>query len=76
MSPTTTLFSRAKSFLPIFKESGDYYERLEVSEIEGDMLKALVDNDSKSLMAKFGKLIKARSILAQEELKSLKETKP
>ncbi|MBN1844693.1 MAG: hypothetical protein JW810_03350 [Sedimentisphaerales bacterium] len=49
------------------KESLDYYQRLEVAEIEGDMLKALVAQDAQKLYAKCRKLIAARQVLATSE---------
>ena len=57
------------------KELDDYYERLEVAEIQGDMLKALVKKDSAKLMTKFRALLDAKYRLAQEELKPLKKKK-
>ena len=52
------------------KEMLDYYSRLEVAELEGDMLKALVANDSQQLAAKYDRLIAARLKLSQREVKS------
>ena len=50
-----------------FKESLDYYKRLEVAEIEGDMYKAYKSGDSKKLAAKYSKLISARLALSESE---------
>ena len=50
-----------------FKESLDYYQRLEVSEIEGDLLKAVVDNNASKVLALYRKLIKAKLTLSQAE---------
>ncbi len=50
-----------------FKESLDYYQRLDVAEIEGDMAKAAASGDPGKLMAKYRKLVKARLALAQAE---------
>ena len=50
-----------------FKESLDYYQRLEVSEIEGDLLKAVVDNNASKVVALYRKLIKAKLTLSQAE---------
>jgi hypothetical protein len=44
--------------------------RLEVAEIEGDMLKASIANDPEKLAAKYDKLIAARFNLSQWEMKS------
>jgi hypothetical protein len=49
------------------KESLDYYQRLEVAEIEGDMFKAHKAGDADKLQAKYGKLIAARFDLAKTE---------
>ena len=49
------------------KESLDYYKRLEVAEIEGDLLKAAVSKDSAKLAALYKKLIDAKLILIRTE---------
>ena len=49
------------------KEALDYYVRLRVMEIEGDMLKALVDKNPEKLMQKYGTCIRARADLAERE---------
>ena len=45
------------------KETMDYYERLEVAEIEGDLLKAVVTKNLKKIEEKYKKLIKAQNLL-------------
>jgi len=50
-----------------FKESLDYYQRLEVAEIEGDLLKAVIDNTASKVGALYRKLIKAKLTLSQAE---------
>ena len=50
-----------------FKESLDYYQRLEVAEIEGDLLKAVVNNNAPKVEALYRKLIKAKMALSQVE---------
>lgn len=50
-----------------FKESLDYYQRLEVSEIEGDLLKAVVNNNTSKVVALYRKLIKAKLTLSKAE---------
>ncbi len=50
------------------KEMLDYYQRLEVAELEGDLLKAFQSNNPEKLYKKFGLLIQARSELAQKEI--------
>ena len=52
-----------KIVLAHLKEAMDYYERLEVAEIEGDMLKAVLAKDLKKIEAKYRKLIEARTVL-------------
>ena len=45
------------------KETMDYYERLEVAEIEGDLLKAVIAKNLKKVEEKYKNLIKAESLL-------------
>lgn len=56
-----------KIVLAHFKESLDYYQRLEVAEIEGDILKAVVKKDSKKVLELYKKLVKAKLELSQSE---------
>lgn len=49
------------------KESLDYYVRLRVAEIEGDMLKALAGKNSEKLMQKYRLWVAARAELADRE---------
>jgi uncharacterized protein DUF5661 len=49
------------------KETLDYYSRLRVAEIEGDMLKALVGNDPEKLILKYRLWVAARAELAERE---------
>jgi len=60
-----------KIVLAHFKESLDYYQRLEVAEIEGDLLKAVVSKNSQKVAALYEKLVKARSLLSQAETELL-----
>lgn len=53
------------------KESLDYYKRLEVAEIEGDMLKAAAAGNEAKLMAKYRLLVKAKAALAAYEMEQL-----
>lgn len=50
------------------KESLDYYKLLEVAEIEGDLLKAVVSKNSKKVEALYKKLIQAKLILSKAEV--------
>jgi len=52
-----------KIVLAHLKETMDYYERLEVAEIEGDLLKAILAKNLKKVEEKYKKLIKAESLL-------------
>jgi hypothetical protein len=45
------------------KETMDYYERLEVAEIEGDLLKAVKGRDPKKMESKYRKLAAAQATL-------------
>lgn len=56
-----------KIVLAHLKEMLDYYARLEVAEIEGDMLKAAVAGDVTKLAAKYAKLLGAKRELAEIE---------
>ena len=59
-----------KIVLAHLKEMLDYYTRLEVAELEGDMLKASRAGDEKKLAAYYKKLVAARAELAQAEKNS------
>ncbi len=48
-------------------ESLDYYKRLDVFELEGDLLKAITQKDPIKIEALYRKLIKARLTLSQAE---------
>ena len=60
-----------KIVLSHLKESLDYYMRLDVAEIEGDLLKAAASGNAEKLMAKFRKLVAARLALAEAEAEQL-----
>jgi len=60
-----------KIVLAHFKESLDYYQRLEVAEIEGDLLKAVVSKNASKVAALYEKLLKARYQLSQAETEML-----
>jgi hypothetical protein len=55
------------------KETLDYYIRLRVAEIEGDMLKALVHKNAEKLMQKYRLWIGARADLADREKADAKQ---
>ena len=56
-----------KIVLAHLKESLDYYPRLEVAELEGDLLKAILSGDQVKLSNKYQKLLEARFQLSQQE---------
>jgi hypothetical protein len=54
------------------KETMDYYERLEVAELEGDLLKALQSKNLAKIEDKFKKLVEAQGILNKAVAAELK----
>jgi len=46
------------------KETMDYYRRIDVAEIEGDLLKAILSGDMKKVKSKYLKLAEAQKILS------------
>ncbi len=60
-----------KIVLAHLKESLDYYKLLEVAELEGDLLKAIVAKDSAKVEALYKKLAQAKLVLSQAELNRL-----
>ncbi|MDO8282663.1 MAG: DUF5661 family protein [Thermodesulfovibrionia bacterium] len=61
-----------KIVLAHLKETMDYYKRIDVAEIEGDLLKAVLAKDIKKIEAKYKKLIKAQKELNQAVAKQMK----
>ena len=53
------------------KESLDYYKRLEVAELEGDLLKAIVAKHSAKIQSLYPRLAQSRRTLAQAEVEQL-----
>ena len=45
------------------KETMDYYQRIDVAEIEGDLLKAVMSRDVNKIESKYKKLIEAQKLL-------------
>ena len=60
-----------KIVLAHFKESLDYYQRLDVAEIEGDILKAVASKNSAKILTLYKKLVKAKLELSQSESKMI-----
>jgi len=56
-----------KIVLAHFIETLDYYQRLEVAEIEGDLLKAVVRKNAPKVAFLYEKLLKAKQQLNQAE---------
>ena len=55
------------------KEMLDYYDRLEVAEIEGDILKALEKGNTKKVVQKSKQLVEAKAQLATKELARMQQ---
>jgi len=60
-----------KIVLAHFKETSDYYQRLEVAEVEGDLLKAVVSKNAPKVAVLYEKLLKAKHQLSQAETEML-----
>ena len=60
-----------KIVLAHLKEMLDYYARLELAEIEGDMLKAYKKGNKEKLAHYYGKMIEAKAFLIQKEKEEL-----
>lgn len=54
-----------KIVLAHLKETMDYYRRLDVAEIEGDLLKAVQSGNLSKITAKYRKLIEAQKTLSE-----------
>ncbi|MCW3998277.1 MAG: hypothetical protein NWF10_06890 [Candidatus Bathyarchaeota archaeon] len=54
-----------------FEESLDYYQRLEVAELEGDLLKAIVNKNPAKVNLYYGRLVKAKLTLSKSEANTL-----
>ena len=61
----------AKIVLAHLKEMLDYYQRLEVAELEGDLLGAIVSGDIDKICKEYKSLTAARQKLAQQEAAQL-----
>ncbi|MBN1367435.1 MAG: hypothetical protein JW967_05880 [Dehalococcoidales bacterium] len=64
-----------KIVLAHLKETMDYYERLEVVEIEGDILKAVLSKDQKKTEDKYKKLAAAQELLIKAVKAQLPKSK-
>lgn len=54
-----------KIVLAHLKETIDYYKRIDIAEIEGDLLKAVLSGDSQKIQSKYRKLLEAQKTLIQ-----------
>jgi hypothetical protein len=61
-----------KIVLAHLKETMDYYQRLDVAELEGDLLKAVAAQDLPKAADKYRKLLKAKVALAQAEARQVR----
>jgi len=61
-----------KIVLAHLKEAMDYYERLELAEIEGDLLKAVLAKNLNKIEEKYKKLIRAQSLLNKAVTEQMK----
>ncbi len=60
-----------KIVLAHLKETMDYYQRLDVAELEGDLLKAMAAKDLNKAAAKYRKLLQAKLALASAEAREI-----
>jgi hypothetical protein len=60
-----------KIVLAHLKETMDYYQRLDVAELEGDLLKAVAGGNLDKAADKYRKLLKAKLALAQAEAREV-----
>lgn len=62
-----------KIVLAHLKETMDYYKRVEVAEIEGDLLEAVMSKNLDRIESKYKKLIEAQNILIKSVSDQLKK---
>jgi hypothetical protein len=60
-----------KIVLAHFMETLDYYERLEVAELEGDLLKAVISGNAQKIASYYKRLVAAKLELNQAESEQL-----
>lgn len=61
-----------KIVLAHLKETMGYYRRIDVAEIEGDLLKAILAGDLTKIKSKYSKLAEAQKVLSDVVAKQLK----
>lgn len=62
-----------KIVLAHLKETMDYYKRLDIAELEGDLLKAILSKNLVKIDSKYRKLIEAHGLLSKMVLTQLKK---
>jgi len=55
------------------KETMDYYERIDVAEMEGDLLKAILSRNIEKIESKYNKLVEAQNLLNRSVADQLKK---
>jgi len=55
------------------KETMDYYDRIDVAEVEGDLLKAILSRNIEKIESKYKQLIQAQNVLNQSVADQLKK---
>lgn len=63
-----------KIVLAHLKETMDYYERIDVAEMEGDLLKAVLSKNMEKILSKYKKLVEAQNLLYQSVADQLKRS--
>ena len=63
-----------KIVLAHLKETMDYYKRIDIAEIEGDLLKAVLSKNLEKIESKYKKLIEAQKVLNQAVTDQLQES--
>ncbi|MGA2525369.1 MAG: DUF5661 family protein [Smithellaceae bacterium] len=61
-----------KIVLAHLKEAMDYYQRIDVAEMEGDLLKAILSGNVEKIKSKYKKLIAAQKALSEAVASQLK----
>jgi hypothetical protein len=61
-----------KIVLAHLKETMDYYQRIDVAEMEGDLLKAILSGNVEKIKSKYKKLIAAQKALSEAVASQLK----
>lgn len=61
-----------KIVLAHLKETMDYYRRIDVAEIEGDLLKAILSGNVAKIQSKYKQLVEAQKILSDVVARQLK----